>query len=155
MVLKSIANFYTKYENLNLKIAFVLIALQIIHLYWLTTDVVLQRITGESFLFLSESLLPLFIVIDYLEIPALASGITFYALRAYNRKDARSALFIVLLGLQFFHIYWLTDDIVYDLLFGTALVGLPVWAAWIGILIDYLEIPVILDLFRRVIKSRK
>ncbi|MFZ0568773.1 MAG: hypothetical protein WBL49_02060, partial [Nitrososphaeraceae archaeon] len=78
VAIQKILSFWTRYENLNLKITFILISLQILHLYWLTADVVLQRIFGQSYLGLPKELIPLFIVVDYVEIPALVSGITFY-----------------------------------------------------------------------------
>ena len=48
LAIQKILNFWKKYENLNLKITFILISLQVLHLYWLTADVVLQRIAGQS-----------------------------------------------------------------------------------------------------------
>jgi hypothetical protein len=52
---QKLARFWHTYENLNLKIAFVLISLQLIHLYWLTTDVVVKRISGNSAFGLSQT----------------------------------------------------------------------------------------------------
>lgn len=147
--------FWRRYENLNLKVAFVLISLQLVHLYWLTADVVVKRITGDSALGLTLGgpLLAFFIVIDYIEIPALVAGLTFYALNVYKRERAtKNALLLVMLAVQVFHIFWITDEVVYDTLFGTSsAVEIPYYAAWIAILIDYLELPVIADLFYRTI----
>ncbi|HJU95529.1 MAG TPA: hypothetical protein VJ643_05805, partial [Nitrososphaera sp.] len=58
-----------------------------------------------------------------------------------------------MLAIQVFHIFWITDDVVYDTFFGSpsGLVEIPYYAAWIAILIDYLELPVIVDLFYRTI----
>jgi hypothetical protein len=152
---QKLVGFWKRYESLNLKIAFVLISLQLVHLYWLTADVVVKRITGESAmgLTLSGPLLAFFIVIDYIEIPALVSGLTYYALSIYNRENARkNALLLTLLAVQVFHIFWITDDVVYDTFFGTSsAIEIPYYAAWIAILIDYLELPVIADLFYRTI----
>lgn len=157
MVLKKIISFWNKYENLNLKIAFFLIALQVVHLYWLTTDVVLNRIFGESFFILPqeqfspETFLP-FIVIDYLEVPALFAGITYYLFNIYRDRGNRrnNIIFLAMLASQVFHIFWITDEIVYGILFNTTLVAIPPLLAWVAILIDYLELPVIFDLFKRV-----
>lgn len=156
MILQKIAGFWHRYENANLKIAFALISLQVIHLYWLTTDVVLQRIFGESFFVLQQIPLPLFIAIDYLEIPALFAGITFYALSVYKHKKnfRRNLLFLILLAIQIFHLFWITDEIVYDVLFGVVPIQIPVYLAWIAILIDYLELPVIGDLFYKVFRKK-
>ena len=153
---RKLVGFWHRYENLNLKIAFFLISLQLIHLYWLTADVVIQHITGESALGLSRSS-PLFLIvigIDYIEIPALVAGLTYYALGIYkHQKDAaKNALFLAMLAVQVFHIFWITDEVVYSTLVGSdSGVEVPYYAAWVAILIDYLEIPVIIDLFYRTI----
>jgi hypothetical protein len=116
VAIQKILKFWTRYENLNLKITFILISLQILHLYWLTADVVLQRILGQGYLGLPKELIPFFIVVDYVEIPALVSGITFYLFsickgEPYPRKNM---IFLVLLAIQVVHIFWITDEIVYE-----------------------------------------
>lgn len=150
-------NFYHRYENLNLKITFFLISLQILHLYWLTTDVVLQKIFGESFFLAPKSLLPVFVIIDYIEIPALISGLIFYAYSIRTNKSTakKSYLFLGLLGVQVIHIFWITDEVVYNSLFNSNFVEIPYVLSWIAILIDYLELPVMADLFYKVIKKKK
>src|SRR5919198_2680553 len=156
--LQKIVNFWHRYENLNLKISFILISLQLLHLYWLTTDVVLQRIYGHSFFFFPKSLLPMFVIIDYIEIPALVSAITFYSLSIYNHeKDSqKNYLFLAMLAVQIVHIYWITDDVVAKTFFNSGLlVTLPLYVAWIAIFIDYLEIPVIVDLLYKIIRGRR
>jgi len=149
--------FYYRYENLNLKITFVLISLQILHLYWLTTDVVLQKIFGQSFFLVPKSLLPIFVVIDYIEIPALISGIIFYtySIRSGKSTAKKSYLFLGLLGVQVIHIFWITDEVVYNSLFKSSLVELPYLVSWIAILIDYLELPIMADLFYRVVRKKR
>ncbi len=150
-----LVGFWKRYENLNLKIAFVLISLQLVHLYWLTADVVIKRITGDSAMGLTVTgpLLVFFVIIDYIEVPALVAGLTYYGLSMYKReKTNRSALLFVMLVVQVFHIFWITDEVVYDTFFGGSNeVEIPYYAAWIAILIDYLELPVIADLFYRTI----
>ena len=155
--MQKLVGFWHRYENLNLKIAFVLISLQLIHLYWLTADVVIQRITGESVLGVPQGS-PLFIfliIIDYVEIPALVAGLTYYALNIYNHeKDSiKNSLLLSMLVIQVFHIFWITDEVVYDSFFGSpsGSVEIPYYAVWVAILIDYLELPVIFDLFYRTI----
>lgn len=157
VAIQKLLDFWTRYENLNLRITFILISLQILHLYWLTADVVLQRISGQSYLGLPKELLPLFIVVDYIEIPALVSGITFYLFSIFKgepnpRKDV---IFLILLGIQVVHIFWITDEIVYESLLGNDLITIPLYLSWIAILIDYLEIPVMIDLFHKTFKIRK
>jgi hypothetical protein len=155
MVLRKIVSFYNKYENLNLKIAFFLISLQIIHLYWLTTDVVLLRIFGETF-FAFPQIPPLFFaIIDYIEVPALVSGVTFYAMRIYRKGIfSRDTMFLAMLAMQVFHIFWITDEIIYENLIGRVAIGLPIALSWVAIIIDYLELPVMVDLFRKVFRRK-
>ena len=155
MVLQKILDFWKRYENLSLKVTFVLISLQLVHLFWLSTDVVLTRIFGDAFTLFPSYLLPIQAVIDYLEIPALVAGITYYSLSLYKRVHAKNLIFIILLGLQFLHLFWITDEIVYKIFFGAQLVVLPFLLAWTAIGIDYLEIPVMVDLFRRLYRGKK
>jgi hypothetical protein len=151
-----LVSFWHKYENLNLRIAFALISLQLIHLYWLTSDVVIKRLTMDESAGLSQSglLFIFFIVIDYIEIPGLIAGLTYYALSFYRHtaKRSKNGLFFILLAVQVFHIFWITDEVVYETFFGpSTAVQLPYLAAWAAILVDYLEVPVIVDLFYRTI----
>ena len=148
--------FWHKYENLNLRIAFILISLQLVHLYWLTADVVIKRLTMDQSAGLSQTglLFLFFVVIDYVEIPGLIAGLTFYGLAFYKdaKKRAKNSLFFLLLAVQIFHIFWITDEVVYETFFGpSSTVQLPYIAAWVAILVDYLEVPVIVDLFYRTI----
>ncbi|HEY8140547.1 MAG TPA: hypothetical protein VIE86_05635 [Nitrososphaera sp.] len=156
MAIQKLVAFWHRYENLNLRIAFVLISLQLIHLYWLTADVVIKRIAGDSSPGLSQSgaLFIFFIVIDYVEIPALVAGLAYYALSVYKREEhsTKNALLLAMLAVQVFHIFWITDEVVYETFFGSSsAVEIPEFAAWVAILIDYLELPVIADLFYRAI----
>jgi hypothetical protein len=151
---QKLVRFWHKYENLNLKIAFVLISLQLIHLYWLTADVVVKRITGNSAFGLTQShpLFMFFIVIDYIEIPGLVAGMTYYALSIYRQETGaiKNTLLLAMLVVQVFHIFWITDEVVYSTFFeSSSAVEIPYYAAWVAILIDYLELPVIGDLFYR------
>ncbi len=154
---QKLVGFWHRYENLNLRIAFVLISLQLIHIYWLTADVVIQRITGESVLAVQQGspLFVFFIIIDYVEIPALIAGLTYYSLSIYKREkgSTKNALLLSMLAVQVFHIFWITDEMVYDSFFGapSGSLEIPYYAAWVAILIDYLELPVIFDLFYRTI----
>ena len=141
---QKLVGFWRRYENLNLKIAFVLISLQLIHLYWLTADVVIQRITGESVLGVPQGS-PLFIfliIIDYIEIPALVAGLTYYALSIYKheKNSIKNSLLLSMLAIQVFHIFWITDEVVYDSFFGSPAgsVEIPYYAVWVAILIDYI-----------------
>ncbi len=155
---KKIMDFYLRYQNINLKISFVLISLQLLHLYWLTTYVVLYRLTGIDYFGELSDFILLFIVIDYIEIPALVSGIIYYLFTIiYDKKEkekrTKNTVLLILLASQSIHIFWITDDIVYTTFVGSELIYIPEYLAWIAILIDYLELPVIYDLLKRIIKK--
>jgi hypothetical protein len=141
-MLKAVAEFYNKWENLGLKITFVLVSLQIIHLFWLTTFVVLDmpELTG--------GIPPLvFVILDYLEIPALISGIAFYLLLLTRpKRETKNLLYLGLLLVQCVHLFWITDTFVYMAFQFNQFMYL----AWIAILIDYLELPVVYDLYKRI-----
>ena len=89
-----------------------------------------------------------------MEIPGLIAGLTYYGLIFYRepKKRGKNGLFFLLLAVQIFHIFWITDEVVYETFFGpSTAVQLPYLAAWAAILVDYLELPVIADLFYRTI----
>ena len=55
------------------------------------------------------------------------------------------------LNSQWLHIFWITDEYVSAELAGAgAASALPGWLAWVAILIDYLELPVIYDTLKRL-----
>lgn len=156
-LVKRITSFYDRYENLNLKVTFVLIALQLIHLYWLATDIILVKLVGQSWFPFPDIPAPLFVAIDYLEIPALFSGMVVYAMAIRRRGGHihRNVLFMAILAAQVFHLFWITDEVVYDALFNVVPIQLPIWLVWIAILVDYLELPIIWDLFRKAFSKKK
>lgn len=137
---------YEKHYTLNVAIAAGLFVLQIIHLYWLTTDVVFLRLFGESFFSPSTFYRYLIIVVDYTEIPALLSTTVLYANELRKQFRFKPALFIFLINSQWLHLFWITDEfVVHQLVEGRTDTVLPLWLAWVAIFIDYLELPVIVD----------
>ncbi len=63
----------------------------------------------------------------------------------------RALLFLVFLNSQWLHIFWITDEYVAaELGGGGSGASLPGWLAWVAILIDYLELPVIYDTLKRL-----
>lgn len=125
-----------------------LLLLQILHLTWLTTDIILQ------WGLFTEVWSLIFISLDYLEIPALASGILTYLL--IMRKEGvniKSILFTNFLFLQFFHIFWLTDDVIAVMLVQKSYVDIPLHFAYFAIFIDFAEVIVIYDFIKRLIRK--
>lgn len=151
---------YERYYQWNLLITTALFALQIVHLYWLGAHVISLRLLGKSFFELTPFWQFIIVIVDYTEIPALLSTSILYIHNLFQREVwKRSYIFLILLNSQWLHLFWITDEFVITALTeGKTGSILPTWLAWIAIGIDYLEIPVILDMiirsFRSLIKHR-
>lgn len=126
---------------------------QVMHLYWLSTHVVADKLLGYPLFSPSELYQFLLIIADYFEIPALISGTIFYVYELNKGNFRRSVLFLVLINSQWLHLLWITDEFVLEKFKHEIETGLPLWLAWAAILIDYLELPVIYDATKRVAKS--
>jgi hypothetical protein len=153
---KNFWDWYEKHYKINLGVTTFLFALQIFHLYWLFTDVVLFKLTGQSHFGLPESWGLFSTLIDYSEIPALITTNILYFHLIRKQFSYKYLWFLISLNIQWLHLFWITDEIVVDQFSDT--VTLLHWsnlAAWIAILIDYLELPVIYDTVKRLILEIK
>ncbi len=141
---------YERHYTLNVVVAAGLFLLQLVHLYWLSADVVAQRLTGTSYFPLGGPLRLLILVVDYTEIPALLATSLVYLNEIRKGAVWRGLAFLFLLNSQWLHIFWITDEFVVDeLAGGGGGLGLPAWLAWVAIGIDYLELPVIYDTIKK------
>lgn len=129
----------------------ILFSWQLVHLYWLTTAVVIPRVTGIPFFNPGPAFEFLLIIVDYTEIPALLTASLFYLHRLQKKFTFTPLLFLLLINSQWLHLFWITDEFAIDRF--TNPVGLPVWLAWCAIFIDYLEFPVIFDTLRHALRS--
>jgi hypothetical protein len=142
---------YERHYLLNVVLASVLFGLQLVHLYWLGAEPISLRLVDESFFSPSGLLQYLIFFIDYTEIPALIAVSLLYVNELRRGFSWRPLLFLVLLNSQWLHIFWITDEYVSNELAGApAATSLPAWLAWVAILIDYLELPVIYDTLKRL-----
>src|SRR5690242_675337 len=153
-LLHRLAAWYRRHYLATLIITTVLFLLQLFHLYWLFTDVILKLLTGKSYFIFPPQGLLIYVFIDYFEIPThiSAMGLYFYEFRQGIR--AKSLFFFILLQLHWIHLFWITDDVVVKNL-TPGHEHLLAWsgiAAWIAILIDYLEVPIIIDRLHQVWK---
>jgi len=147
---------YNKYYLFALSATTFLFLLQAFHLYWLFTDVVLQRITGHSYFVFPPFWGALSTVLDYTEIPALISTSLVYINMLRKNFSWKPVGFLVLLNIQWLHLFWITDQIVVERFAGHA--GAFHWAsvvAWIAILIDYAELPVMYDTAKQTVLEIK
>lgn len=141
-------NFWKWYESKYKIITIVttgLFLLQIVHLYWLTTNVVFLRAFGYAFWSPSSFWQTVIALVDYTEIPAIITSSILYIHQFRKGIKWRSVFFLFLINTQWLHLFWITDEIIYAQFTGAALVSLPVWLSWCAIMIDYLELPVMVD----------
>lgn len=144
---------YKRNEKINLYVVAVLFTWQLVHLFWLTTNVVGFRLFGQEFWNVGNVGNLIISIVDYTEIPALILTSVFYIHELQKEFKWRSVLFLILLNSQWIHLFWITDEIVVAQFTGTALVVMPIWLSWTAILIDYLELPVIYDTVKKALKS--
>ena len=144
---------YERHYVLNLTLTTALFTLQLVHLYWLTAHVVMQRLTGVSYWTLTPLWQYMIIIVDYTEIPALIGTSILYLYELRKRFSWRHVWFIFSLNVQWLHLFWITDEFVISQFVGAPThqtVILPVWLARVAFLIDYLELPVIADTMIRL-----
>jgi hypothetical protein len=147
-------DWYERHYTLNVTFAALLFVLQLVHLYWLSADVIAQRLVGESFFSPTGAFYYAILIIDYTEIPALLSVSLIYVNELRKGWSWKPFLFLLFLNSQWLHIFWITDEFVTsEFNGGTAATSLPTWLAWVAIMIDYLELPVIFDTLKKFVVS--
>ena len=145
-ILDKFWEWYNKHYLLTLSITTFLFLLQLFHLYWLFTDVILQKLTGHSYFVFPSFWGTLSTVLDYTEIPALISTSLVYINQLRLTGKTSNLWYLFALNIQWLHLFWITDQVVIEK-FGHANSFFH-WAniiAWIAILIDYAELPVMYD----------
>lgn len=152
-------SWYERTYTLNVTIALGLFLLQIVHLIWLFGAVVWARTFGVPLFEFNGLWQALIVLVDYTEIPAIFSVSLIYINDLRKDWRGKSALYLFLLLIQLLHIFWITDEFVIQMFTGGSehMQGmlLPHSIAWIAILIDYLEVPVMIDTSKRFIKALK
>ena len=153
---KKFWDWYDRHYVLNLSIAAGLFIIQLIHLYWLSADVVALRLVNKSFFHLTGIWEIIILLVDYTEIPALITTSLIYINALRKKFSLKSILFLIFLNSQWLHIFWITDEFVVDSFTGSGPgTLLPFWLAWIAIGIDYLELPVIFDTVKNLFDALK
>ena len=152
-ILSFFFSWYERHYTLNVGIASFLFIWQLIHLYWLTTHVVILRLFGVDYFHPVGIWQYLIIVADYAEIPALITTSLVYVHGLTKRFSLKNILFLILLNSQWLHLFWITDEFVVKKLADSSKNLLPFWLAWFAIFIDYLELPVIYDTLKKFFVS--
>jgi hypothetical protein len=144
-------DWYQRHFTINVSIASFLFVLQLFHLYWLFTDQVLLKLVGQSYFFLDNFWGRMSIVFDYTEVPAIITTSLVYIHHLKKKFSYKYITYLIFLNLQWLHILWITDEFIvthfttHDVLVWSAVV------AWVAILIDFLELPVIYDTVKQTI----
>lgn len=146
-------HWYEKNLTLNIGVAAGLFLLQIIHLIWLFGEVVWFKMFGSPLFALEGVWKAIIILVDYTEIPAIITTSLVYINEIRKRQNFKSWAMLVFINSQWIHLLWLTDEFVVEAIRGESLVLLPLWLAWVAVLIDYLELPVIVDTLSKFFKS--
>jgi hypothetical protein len=132
-----------------------LFLLQLVHLFWLTTHAVWHRLFGYSLFNPGEIYELIIIFVDYTEIPALLATSLLYVNELRKQWYWKNFWYLLLINSQWLHLFWITDEFVIEQFMGHSTVILPVWLAWVAILIDYLELPVIYDTIKKFLRFSK
>ena len=143
---------YERHYTFNLATASGLFFVQLVHLYWLTTHVVAWRLLDQSFFQPPTLWQTLIVLVDYTEIPALITTSILYIHELRKQFGWKHFGYLFLINSQWLHLFWITDEFILEQFTGQSLVVFPVWLLWVAITIDYLELPVIYDTAKRLIK---
>ena len=150
--MKLIQKFWTWYEKhykFHLRLSVILFSWQIIHLIWMLIYIVTPRIFNTHPPILPKPASFVLAVVDYTEIPALISASFLYINDLRKGFKAKPFWLLVFLNTQWLHLFWITDEFVLNAFAPQAVVALPLWLAWVAILIDYLELPVMYDTLKK------
>ncbi len=135
-------------KDFLIKISFILIALQVIHLFWLTANVTLPLAGVNSYKFDYGTVL--FVVLDYIEIPSIIIASTTYLILIIRHEEIfKNFFFMFLLVIQVVHIAWLTDEFIVNYLD-----ELPAYLVFLVALIDYTELAVLFNLGKKAFKKK-
>jgi hypothetical protein len=144
-------SWYERNYRFNLAVAAILFSWQLVHLFWLTTDVLAAKLAGTSFFPVGENWQVILALVDYTEIPAILATSILYIDEYRQKRNLKALLYLAFLNIQWIHLFWLTDEIVVANLTGETSVLFPAPLIVFAILIDYLELPVIWETIRKFI----
>lgn len=155
-MIKKFWSWYESHYTLNLGIAAGLFLLQIFHLIWLFGEVIAAKLFGTPLFSLHDAPKAFIVLIDYTEIPAILATSTVYLNELRKSFNKKSLMYFLFINSQWLHLFWITDEFVVDAFLGHGeAILMPLWLAWVAILIDYLELPVIIDTLKRFFASLK
>lgn len=146
---------YERHYVINIGITSFLFLLQVVHLFWLGGEVVADQLVGAPLFTFVGIWKVLILIVDYTEIPALLAVSLVYINDLRRGFAWKPLLYLLFLNSQWLHIFWITDEFVIDHFAGAHNTVLPMWLAWVAIMIDYLEVPVIIETFIKFFRALK
>ena len=149
--MKRFWDWYERHYTLNVTVAAALFTLQIVHLVWLTLDPLWAKVFGDPLIVVEKPYSWPLLLVDYTEIPALIMVSLVYLNELRSGFALKPVLFLLFLNSQWLHIFWITDEFVVASNQNANTGSLPTWLAYVAILIDYLELPVIYDTFSKML----
>ncbi|MEK7521846.1 MAG: hypothetical protein AAB599_03565 [Patescibacteria group bacterium] len=130
---------YNKHLSLNIAIAAGLFTLQLVHLFWLTSNVVSQKLGFPNFFPVSSFWQWLLIIVDYTEIPAIITTSFLYINDLRSGKNNKALLYLLPLNSQWIHIFWITDEFVVEQFSKSYTPVLTGFLSWTAILKEALK----------------
>jgi hypothetical protein len=111
------------------------------------------KVTGSSLFVFTGIWKTIIVLVDYTEIPAIvATSLVYINDIRTDKQTSKAWLYLFFINSQWLHLFWITDEFVLDAFYGAGTI-LPAWLAWIALLIDYLEIPVIVETIKKFVQS--
>ena len=152
---KSFWTWYEKHDKLNLILSTGLFLIQLFHLYWMATHFVALMIFYHSYFAFPSEFSWIYALVDYSEIPALISVGLIYVRELQTKKTGRfkNWLYLVFLNIQWIHLFWITDEVVVANFTGSAPIFIPQLLAYTAIAIDFLDLPVMMEITRKLVLS--
>ena len=132
------------FKFLLLWISIVGLAMQIFHLQWLTTDVIMPKLYNISIDTSFSYGTVFYLFADIVEIPAIITRSYLYVISLNKKYSSKNLLLLLILNSQWLHIFWITNTFLVNNI-TESVTEWNYFLSWVAIVIDFLEIPVLID----------
>jgi len=132
------------FKFILLWISIVGLAMQIFHLQWLTTDVIIPKLYNISIDTSFSYGTVFYLFADIVEIPAIITRSYLYVISLNKKYSSKNLLLLLILNSQWLHIFWITNTFLVNNI-TESVTEWNYFLSWVAIAIDFLEIPVLID----------
>ena len=132
------------FKFILLWISIVGLAMQIFHLQWLTTDVIMPKLYNISIDTSFSYGTVFYLFADIVEIPAIITRSYLYVISLNKKYSSKNLLLLLILNSQWLHIFWITNTFLVNNI-TESVTEWNYFLSWVAIAIDFLEIPVLID----------